>query len=1116
MRCVLSEFIFANQPRLQWAALLLRLRARVENWNPDWVADVLIRLLPESDQVLRPLLVSYLGSAVSTDGLLAYHTVEKALSKWLSRHEEYNLQRWAEALPAWSGVGRLLANHAPSPAESTPALDQAEDWPVSDLVTAFRSINLLFSLLTSMRPPTPEMPSLVYVLVHILGHQLLPRVDRMVPANWASSSTESSSAQAEEMVTLLHTQLAQSVSLLVSLVNAFSAPSLPFLEQELAQTSLAANNLLSRLSSVWSKRVPPVPEVGQNVIADSNLESLVATDPHSQISLAIPALLQGLISHEYTVALQTIHSDTAIVIASLSHPGLAWNDKARLVQALACSRYADVSRKKSDRTDLHSDVLNTFAFELLHAATVYAHAVLPHPGGAVISVSMLCAVLPALLALIPPALGSRPDEDLRCDLALRASLILDAELFRSIESYGFVHGGEAGATSESMGFNLGDNHHPVRMLLLRSLEEHQLITADLVRDVPSSDAGLSLDYSEVMSNSLAYEGEQQDLPLATLIEQRVSSEAPQELLGKLITDHGSARSVVAAISAHITASLIGRDVEGAAAWCSALIHPYPESEGKSVSPSHLALNGSNGVNGNATTGEPNTASGLAAKTKAGTSMPLDAVLLFCTPEQLIRPICTWLANDSTPEYAGEEARAVGALIVFVQFVCSVYSSHLSGTASPGSPLSLTSSSAVSVVLRSARPSTAASSNTAAAHPDGLISRWVTALFGSEGISDDLLQDSPPHVLVQLTPILFDQCVRAAQMGLLDSDSLRSGLTYFLEEPLRYTLPSAIFWLVRQIWTTPVFLPSQNAVEPASNSGHTSTPTSNDAGASYQQALAMAPAGWVHATAHRRAVLSDILVMLLCSEKCPPSVRAIVAVDVLALPAGALLPAREEEGQEQTQFREDKASSIQHFRALLKNAHAALHRGPGSDGLSLLLRESQRPAWLHAHVLLPMCTALSSSAIATLLCSVPSPSQDLSPYTAALATIVLFRPSSLIPGLSQALTESTETVSIAATVLAALVKIGACGSFRLQGITLPSPGQASQVALLLASRIAQSRQNPLDISPSLRKALAILATAASERNPLPASASTSQMSPETHGWVAIKDVLQMDHVSFISP
>lgn len=623
------------------------------------------------------------------------------------------------------------------------------------------------------------------------------------------------------------------------------------------------------------------------------------------------------------------------------------------------------------------------------------------------------------------------------------------------------------------------------MFLLRSLEEHHLVSTEVIQDL-TSDPTLSVAYSEAMSTSLAYEGEQQDMAPARLSEQRITSDSPGEALSRLLTDHGSAPLLVNAITGHITSLLEARDVEVASAWCSALIQPF-ECEG--TSPSHLSNGGGD------------------ATRKAGASMPLDAILLFCTPEQLLQPMCKWLANDCTAEYAGEEARAVGGLVLFLQFVASAYGSHLS--TSPGSYASLSPSSAVAVVLRSSRSSTSASSSTKDINHDNLVSRWVTALFGSEGISDDLLQDSPPHVLVQLTPTLFAQSIQAAQTGLLDSDTLRSGLTYFLEEPLRYTLPSAIFWLVRQIWTTPTFGTSSSDAKTSLATTPTPTPTANhDAGA---HSSVTAPASWVHASAHRRAMLSDVLLMLLRSEKCPPAVRAIVAPNVLALPIDAFLSRRED------QAREDHAS-IQRFRTILQLARSTFHRGPGSEGLSALLRASQRSAWIHANVLLPPCTISPSARITRLLGLIPLPNQDFSLFTAALTELILLHPLAFVPALSQAFTQQQElqAVSVTAIVLAALAKVGRCA--KTTCTLLPTAAQASQVAALLASRLGRVRQSPVDLPLATRKALLHLMDAASDRFPLttppPKGDAAQTISSETHGWIALKDILSFDHDVFV--
>ncbi|WFD38680.1 uncharacterized protein MJAP1_001642 [Malassezia japonica] len=125
----------------------------------------------------------------------------------------------------------------------------------------------------------------------------------------------------------------------------------------------------------------------------------------------------------------------------------------------------------------------------------------------------------------------------------------------------------------------------------------------------------------------------------------------------------------------------------------------------------------------------------------------------------------------------------------------------------------------------------------------LLDRWCSALV-SDGVSDALLRDSPPWTVFRLAPTLLQQLMGAYRQQEFDLATLQSALSYFLQAPLRYTLPCILHWLVQQV---------QYA---SATSIYVSAP---------------------HSTVHL-----EMLVMLLGAETCPPSVRAMFAPTVLPL------------------------------------------------------------------------------------------------------------------------------------------------------------------------------------------------------------------------------------------
>ncbi|RUS24835.1 mediator complex subunit Med5-domain-containing protein [Jimgerdemannia flammicorona] len=80
-----------------------------------------------------------------------------------------------------------------------------------------------------------------------------------------------------------------------------------------------------------------------------------------------------------------------------------------------------------------------------------------------------------------------------------------------------------------------------------------------------------------------------------------------------------------------------------------------------------------------------------------------------------------------------------------------------------------------------------------------MSRWLSALFGNDGISDDLIRSSDPQTLITLAPILFERSVGAYQAGQIEYETLQGGLDYFQEPFLSYVLvPGVVGWLSEEI------------------------------------------------------------------------------------------------------------------------------------------------------------------------------------------------------------------------------------------------------------------------------------------------------------------------------
>lgn len=81
---------------------------------------------------------------------------------------------------------------------------------------------------------------------------------------------------------------------------------------------------------------------------------------------------------------------------------------------------------------------------------------------------------------------------------------------------------------------------------------------------------------------------------------------------------------------------------------------------------------------------------------------------------------------------------------------------------------------------------------------GHLNGWVKALFGSDGIDDEILLKTSPQGLCGLASTLVQQSIVAASSGQIDLDTLHSGLSYFAQPLLSWCLGSVVGWLCAEI------------------------------------------------------------------------------------------------------------------------------------------------------------------------------------------------------------------------------------------------------------------------------------------------------------------------------
>ncbi|GAA5821810.1 hypothetical protein JCM3770_002900 [Rhodotorula araucariae] len=175
---------------------------------------------------------------------------------------------------------------------------------------------------------------------------------------------------------------------------------------------------------------------------------------------------------------------------------------------------------------------------------------------------------------------------------------------------------------------------------------------------------------------------------------------------------------------------------------------------------------------------------------------LAVLLLHVEPRALLAPVRELLDSvDTSQDDSGDNPiERYGSLVLFLQLVVNRFKLHTNLAYHLGSATSfftrwLPSCSAVFAL------------STMTDDERSTVSGWISALFG-EGISDDLMHSTNPRTLLRVAPTILKQSLMARQAGVVDLDSLRDALSYFLQELLRFTLPGVLLWLIEDVERTP--------------------------------------------------------------------------------------------------------------------------------------------------------------------------------------------------------------------------------------------------------------------------------------------------------------------------
>ncbi|GAA6007017.1 hypothetical protein JCM11491_001479 [Sporobolomyces phaffii] len=220
---------------------------------------------------------------------------------------------------------------------------------------------------------------------------------------------------------------------------------------------------------------------------------------------------------------------------------------------------------------------------------------------------------------------------------------------------------------------------------------------------------------------------------------------------------------------------------------------------------------------------------------------LEIVFVHEEPRKLLAPIRETLDSFDTAQDNFGESNLIeryGNLVVFIQVVVHRFELADNLGYHLGSSQSF---------LSSWIPSSSAAYTLSSLGEEGrtAVAGFIAALFG-DGISDDLMHATNPRTLLRIAPTILKQSLVACQNGIVDLDSVKDALSYFLQELLSFTLPGVLQWLIGEIERTPLS-PAQSA-------------------------------------------MFDILQVILFAESLPRTVLELVSMDLARLISSASFPA----------------------------------------------------------------------------------------------------------------------------------------------------------------------------------------------------------------------------------
>ncbi|ODV89107.1 hypothetical protein CANCADRAFT_3743 [Tortispora caseinolytica NRRL Y-17796] len=157
---------------------------------------------------------------------------------------------------------------------------------------------------------------------------------------------------------------------------------------------------------------------------------------------------------------------------------------------------------------------------------------------------------------------------------------------------------------------------------------------------------------------------------------------------------------------------------------------------------------------------------------------------------IINFLDNWPENDQDDLLYQEKYTYFGSILLFIATIRRRYNVNFRA-------LNISENSYVINVISSSGNSV--DLNTADTLFSERIGKWIVALFGTEGIGDELLGSISVKEFIKMVPYIFDQIILAATLNAIDLETIKGGLEYFMQPFLLPYLYFALTWVNSELW-----------------------------------------------------------------------------------------------------------------------------------------------------------------------------------------------------------------------------------------------------------------------------------------------------------------------------